>query len=109
MGKLEGGRVVHRANLAAHRFGDLAAAMAQATAPQARQTVQHLAALVVGVISTLGADHHARTTRSRGFEIAVAGVGHPMGLHPRRVAEERAGTDDCSGRRSFVEVHGGPF
>ena len=45
----------------------------------------------VGVIRAFSAHHHAGV----GFEVAVAGVGHPVRLHPRRVVGKRRGGGHC--------------
>jgi hypothetical protein len=79
--ELERRRVVERRGLALDRLDDLAAAVAQARAPQARQPVEDLAAAIVGVVRALGGDDHARVL----LELAIAGEGHPVGVEPGSV------------------------
>ncbi|MPM82164.1 hypothetical protein SDC9_129225 [bioreactor metagenome] len=76
--ELEGGRVVELERGFADGVGDLAAAVAQARAPQAREAVKNLAALVVTQIGAFGTDDHARI----GLEVAVARERHPVRFQP---------------------------
>ena len=86
MAHLEGRRVVEAADLIAHRFHDLAPAMAGIDAPEARRAVQHLAALDGGVMHVLGAGEEARL----GLELPVRGERHPEGFEIVRGALEDA-------------------
>ena len=63
-----------RQKLLVDRIGDLGAAMAGRAAEQCRRAVDHLIALVVGVIDTLALGNQARVL----FELAVASERHPM-------------------------------
>ena len=98
---LEAGGIFHGAELLGHSGGDFGARVAQTAAPQAGQAVQNFAAPVVGVIHTFGADHHARI----GFEIAVAGVGHPVRVHPGRALGDVAGGGQGLTCGGVVEFH----
>ena len=76
MAELEGRRVVELAQLAADCFGDFRAAVACAAGPQAGEAIENLATFGVGEVAALGADDDARVT----LELAVAGIGHPVGI-----------------------------
>ena len=104
--KLEGGGIVQGADLAADCLGDLGAGVAQAASPQTRETVHDFATGAVGVVRAFGANHHARV----GFEVAVAGVGHPVRLHPGSVhRKSRSGGDSALALvgGGFMGFHGG--
>jgi hypothetical protein len=92
--ELEGRRVVQLRRLAAHRLGNLGAAMAQAAAPQAREAVEDLAPVGVTVAG------HQPGVR---LEVAVAGEGHPVRGQPVGVRARGGGVQAlCIGH-----VHGG--
>ena len=76
--ELERGRIVELRGLLAHGLGDLAPAMAEARAPQAREAVEHLAAIGVGEVGALRGHDHARVA----LELAVGGEGHPVRVEP---------------------------
>ena len=73
MAELESGRIVELRGLLAYRFGNLASAMAEPRAPQAREAVEHLAPIAVGEVGALRRHDHARVA----LELAVGGEGHP--------------------------------
>ena len=97
--KLEGGGVIELHRLLADGLGDLAAAMAQARAPQARETVENFAAFGVGVVGTAALHDHARV----GLELAVGGVGHPVRVQPLGV---HAGCSASGGGVDGGKAHG---
>ena len=87
MTELERGRVVERCDLLLHGLDDLLVAVAEAAAPQAREPVEDLLALGVGVVRALATDDHARAV----LELAIAGVRHPVRIEPRRVRSNLLG------------------
>jgi hypothetical protein len=98
--ELERGRIVELCRLAAHRLGNLGAAVAQAAAPQARETVEDLAPVGVTVVAALGTGHEPGVR----LEVAVAGEGHPVRGQPVGVRARGGGVQAlCIGH-----VHGGP-
>ena len=90
---LERRRVVELRDLAAHRFGDLGAAVAEARAPEARQAVVDLAAFGIRVIRALGRHDHARI----GLELSVGGERHPVRVEPRGIGAQGRVVLLCSG------------
>ena len=98
--KLEAGRVIQGVELTRHCLGDLAAAMAQATGPQAREAVKNLPPVRVSVVTAFGPNNHARV----GLEVAVAGVGHPVRVQPGGVGA-RGGVQF----QGVAQVHGRSF
>ena len=99
--ELERGRIVELRGLLAHGLGDLAPAMAEARAPQAREAVEHLAAIGGGEVGALRGHDHARVA----LELAVGGEGHPVRVEPGGVVA--GGTDD--GLWGGGEGHGVSF
>jgi hypothetical protein len=84
MAHLKGGREFHGAELLGHRLGDLAPAVAGVHAPQARDAIEHLAAVGGPVVHALGARQQPRIS----LELAVGRERHPEGVE---IAGERAG------------------
>jgi len=75
MAHLEGGREVHRRDLALDRLDDLRAAMPRVHAPEPGSAVEHLAAFGRPVVHAFGAREQAR----RLLELAVRRERHPEG------------------------------
>ena len=72
MAELEGRRIVELRDLAAHRLGDLGAAVAQARAPQAGEAVEDLAAVAVGEVGPLAST--IRRGSALNWRLAVKGI-----------------------------------
>ena len=70
---LERRRVFHGAELLRHRLGDFAPAVPGVHAPQARDAIEHLAAVGSPVVHALGARQQPRIA----FELPIGGKGHP--------------------------------
>ena len=79
--KLERRGVIQLQRCFANGLGNLAAAMAQSAAPQAREAIKDTATVSIRVIRALGGGNDARL----GLEVAVAGEGHPVGGQPLRI------------------------
>ncbi len=71
--ELEGRAVIHRRHLFLHSLDDFRPAMPGIDAPQSGRAVEHLPAIVGGVVHVLRGDQHAR----RLFEGTVGSEGHP--------------------------------
>ncbi|MNR13226.1 hypothetical protein D3C85_1296210 [compost metagenome] len=93
MAELEGRGIVQGADLAGHRLGNCLAGMAGAAGPQAGQGIENLAPLVIDQVAAFGRHDQAWVA----LEVAVGGVGHPVG-----VQLELAGQTD---RSVFRQIH----
>ncbi|MNS31307.1 hypothetical protein D3C72_633590 [compost metagenome] len=104
--ELEGRGVVQGADLASHRLGDFLAGVPGAAGPQAGQGIEDLAPLVVDQVAAFGRHDQAWVA----LEVAVGGVGHPVGIQlelagdtggsgfghvHRRFLGRRLGNDGC--------------
>ncbi|MCY1434973.1 hypothetical protein D9M71_510520 [compost metagenome] len=104
--ELEGRGIVQGADLAGHRLGNCLAGMAGAAGPQAGQGIENLAPLVIDQVAAFGRHDQAWVA----LEVAVGGVGHPVGVQlelagdtggggfgqvHRRFLERRLGNDGC--------------
>ena len=103
LAELKGGGVVEGAQLLVHGVGDFSPVVAQAAGPQARQAIHDAPAFVVDEVAALGADDDARIF----LELAIARVGHPVGIEALRAhgvfaAAGRMGVQGLNGAR-----HGG--
>ena len=74
MAVLKRGGVIQRSHLVCCGFHQLGTRVTQSATPQARQAVQDLAPVHIGVIHPLGTGDQARL----GFEVSVACKGHPV-------------------------------
>jgi hypothetical protein len=107
MSHLERRRVLHRGELLADRLGDFLAAMAGVHAPQPRDAIEHLAAVVGPVVHALGARQQTRV----GLELTIRRERHPEcfeigalgrchGLNPQVIGGSKEGSDDKKIRHS---------
>jgi hypothetical protein len=90
---LEGRRVIHPADLGGDRLRDLLAAMAGVDAPQAGGGIEHLAAVMGGVVHVLGGDEEPRLA----LELPVGRERHPEGFEVVRGGVEGRAVRRCHG------------
>ena len=83
MAGLERPGIFELGDLRLHSFDDLGMAVAGIDAPQSGGAVEDLAAVMAGVMHTLGGDKQARLL----LEMAVAGERHPMRFEVVRQAQ----------------------
>ncbi|MNP07199.1 hypothetical protein D3C76_992160 [compost metagenome] len=85
--ELERWGVVQRTQLAGHRVSDFLASVPCAAGPQARQGVEDLAPVVIDQVVAFGRHDQAWVA----LEVAVGGVGHPVGVQLELAGDTRGG------------------